>query len=220
MVSIMKLVTFIVGIVVANCTRIPMEIVQLSSTQMTNSNNHHNDTHHQAKHAEPTVAALAMHQSTTSTKLMNGFELRITPFDQHQQRKGRQLVDSFTFRQPRILYQVGVSAVPFSTLFLFIFSSWIFPVVDVNVLVEHRRCPFLSQMSTSAMHWHVVFNRWWSLIDRFMTANTHTHARARTHALSARMCMYLCMVLWTRNGYSRIVHHGINVHANIGLKAH
>lgn len=109
----MKLVTFIVGILAVNCTRIPMEIVQLTSTQMTRNNN---DTHRQTD-ADPTVAVAAIH-ATASTKLMNGFELHTTTFDQ-QQRKGRQLIDSFALHQPRILYQVGVSV---NASFFFFFS--------------------------------------------------------------------------------------------------
>lgn len=128
MLSIMKLVTFIVGILAANCTRIPMEIVQLTSTQMASNN----DTHQQSD-ADPTVAA-------ASTKIVNVFDMHTT-FDQ-QQRKGRQLVDSFALHQPRILYQVGVSVDGFDRFFFF-FSFSVFLSLSIGTT-------FSSQMSTSA----------------------------------------------------------------------
>lgn len=126
MLSITKLVTFMVGILAANCTRIPMEIVQLTSTQMTSSStsgggvNSNNNTAHQQIDADPTAAAAI--RATASTKVVNGFELHTT-FDQ-QQRKGRQLIDSFALHPPRILYQVGVSVAGFDRSF---FRSHVFP---------------------------------------------------------------------------------------------
>lgn len=124
MLSSMKLVTFIAGILVANCTRIPMEIVQLTSTQMASNN----DTHPQTD-SDPTVAAAA------STKIVNAFD---TAFVQ-QQRKGRQLVDTFALHQPRILYQVGVSVDGFERFsqFLFLIEHWHYIFVsNVNKCVS------------------------------------------------------------------------------------
>lgn len=129
MLSIMKLVTFIVGILVANCTRIPMEIVQLTSTQIDSNNDTNGD---------PTTSAVtaADIHASVSPKLANGLELHAA-FDQQQQqqRKGRQLVDAFTLHQPRILYQVGVS----------VDAIYRFSIFSVSIGII-----FSSQMSTSA----------------------------------------------------------------------
>lgn len=137
MYSQMKLVTTLILVLNClnklNCTRIPMEIVQLTSTQVTHNDDDNDNSTNLEQHKMDLVAAAAATVATipTQNSNKNNFEYHTVVTES---RRGRQLTDTNAVHLPRILYQVGVSIFlviykhrlndsPFLFLFCFLLSN-------------------------------------------------------------------------------------------------